>query len=83
MDRYTHVAMYRLSTYIGVHMVRVKCEKYSLKSEILGENSVISLYHTNTFLYICDNTNGHIHILFNAIDSRRISAFIRVKYCKF
>ena len=49
MDRYTHVAMYRLSTYIGVHMVRVKCEKYSLKSEILGENSKFLISYHITF----------------------------------
>ena len=36
---YTHVATCRLAPYICVYMVPVKCEKYSVKSEILGENS--------------------------------------------
>ena len=39
MDNYTHVAMFRVSAYICVYMGPVKCEKYSVKSEILGENS--------------------------------------------
>ena len=34
LDMYTQVAIYRLSPCIGVHMVRAKCEKYSLESEI-------------------------------------------------
>ena len=39
MDNYTHVAMCRVSAYICVYIVPVKCEKCSVKSEILGENS--------------------------------------------
>ena len=39
MDSYTHVAMCRVSAYIGVYVGPVKCEKYSVKSDILDENS--------------------------------------------
>ena len=38
MDSYTHIAMYRVSAFICVYMVPVKGEKYSVKSEIWGEN---------------------------------------------
>ena len=38
MERYTHVTMCRVSGYICVYVVPVKCEKYSLKGEIWGEN---------------------------------------------
>ena len=38
MDRYAHVAMCLVSAYIDVYMGPVKCEKYGVKREILGEN---------------------------------------------
>ena len=31
MERYAYIAMYMLAMHIGVHMVPVKCGKYSLK----------------------------------------------------
>ena len=52
MDTYTHVAMCRLSTCIGVHTVRVKCEKYSLKCEILGEYSKLPIFYHITFISV-------------------------------
>ena len=33
MDSYTHIAMCRVSAYICVFVVPVKCEKYSLKGD--------------------------------------------------
>ena len=39
MDKYTYVATCRIAAYICVCMVPVECEKYSVESEILGENS--------------------------------------------
>ena len=39
MEMYAHVAMCRASGYSCVYVIPVKCEKYSLKGEILGENS--------------------------------------------
>ena len=47
MDTYTHVAMYRLSTYIRVDMVAVNCEKYSLKSE----NSKFPVFSKYIYIY--------------------------------
>ena len=43
MDTYTHVGIYMLSTYVNsehtVTVQAVNCEKYSLKSENLGDPS--------------------------------------------
>ena len=67
MDNYTHVATCRLAAYVCVYMVPVKCEKYSVKSEILGENSLfihLLLYYFS-LLYICDHTNGQLYTCCN------------------
>ena len=49
MDTYTHVTMYKLSTYFGVNIVAVNCEKYSLKSENLGEKSKFPVFYIYFF----------------------------------
>ena len=47
-DNYTHVATYRLAAYLCVYMVPVKCEKYSVKSENLGESPHFFFFHSTT-----------------------------------
>ena len=66
MDMDTRSAMYRLSTYICVHMAEVNCEKYGKKGNF-GQKLVIYPCITINFsvLYICDNTNAHIYTCSN------------------
>ena len=59
----------RLSPFIGVHMVHVgpiKCEKYSLKSEILGENLRIPTFYARLLsfvLYFCQYRLTRMYML--------------------
>ena len=46
MDSYTQVAMCRVSAYICVYVVPVKCEKYSLIGKILGENIYYAIFYS-------------------------------------
>ena len=67
MDTYIPVAMCSVSAYICVYVVPVKCEKYSLKCERLGENWLFfHLFPYNfSLLYIYDITNGRVYMCCN------------------
>ena len=67
MDAFVHVVICMFSPYTKVHVGSFKCEKYSLKSEILDENSKFPTFYTTllSFVLYSDDSNGHICTRFN------------------
>ena len=60
-----HMSMYMLSAYIWVHVAPLKCEKCSLKCEILVENSRFSIFIPEYFrsCYILTMPMGmYVHV---------------------
>ena len=74
MDSYTHIAMCRVSAYICVYVVPVKCEKCSLKGTIWAKTRNLPIYCHITFFsagFVTIPMDRYAHIVMC-----RLSAYI-------